>query len=375
VAGSSAWVTATGFETAGAAAAAVGTLNDVSTSEVLTQVNAALNAAIPGSPTTDSINERIKALDDLLQASGAGDAAAIKTAAAKVAALVETAGGHDRYLATALETAPAGSGLTDQQTRDAMLLAPTPGTPAAGSIDAHLDAAALETSITAIKGAGWVDENLVEIQAAAEAASGAVGTGAKAVTVQVNDGSGNAVPNVKVTLKNAGQTADIGIQTTGATGATPSGFGLDPSTGYKVVLSGLTASYSYANPYTVTTSAGATAQTVTLVVTAAAAPEPTPDGYCKVWCLAGTEGPDATTGTFYVSEVFSPEVYDPDGTPVEIVRGGTSMALVDGAAYRQVRQEAVVTFVLATPGKQKEWTRVVIPETAEEYVQNLLAEE
>jgi hypothetical protein len=39
---------------------------------------AALNAAIPGSPTTDSINERIKALDDLTQASGGGDLAAIK---------------------------------------------------------------------------------------------------------------------------------------------------------------------------------------------------------------------------------------------------------------------------------------------------------
>jgi hypothetical protein len=35
-------------------------------SSVLTQVSAALNTAIPGSPTADSINERIKAIDDKL---------------------------------------------------------------------------------------------------------------------------------------------------------------------------------------------------------------------------------------------------------------------------------------------------------------------
>jgi len=40
-------------------------------------VDVALNTAIPGSPTADSINQRIKAIDDLTQASGAGDLAAI----------------------------------------------------------------------------------------------------------------------------------------------------------------------------------------------------------------------------------------------------------------------------------------------------------
>jgi hypothetical protein len=42
------------------------------------EVDGALNTAIPGSPTANSINERVAALDDLTQASGGGDLAAIK---------------------------------------------------------------------------------------------------------------------------------------------------------------------------------------------------------------------------------------------------------------------------------------------------------
>ena len=52
-------------------------LNDLSAAEVNAEVDNALNTAIPGSPTADSINERIAALDDLLQSGGSGDAAAI----------------------------------------------------------------------------------------------------------------------------------------------------------------------------------------------------------------------------------------------------------------------------------------------------------
>jgi hypothetical protein len=47
--------------------------------QVNTEVDAALDTAIPATPTANSINERVKALDDLLQAGGAGDAAAVLT--------------------------------------------------------------------------------------------------------------------------------------------------------------------------------------------------------------------------------------------------------------------------------------------------------
>ena len=46
-------------------------------SQVNAEVDSALNTAIPGSPAANSINQRIKAIDDLTQVSGSGDLAAI----------------------------------------------------------------------------------------------------------------------------------------------------------------------------------------------------------------------------------------------------------------------------------------------------------
>jgi hypothetical protein len=51
----------------------------LSLANINAEVDTALNTAIPGSPAANSINERIAALDDLTQASGAGDLVAIKT--------------------------------------------------------------------------------------------------------------------------------------------------------------------------------------------------------------------------------------------------------------------------------------------------------
>ena len=48
--------------------------------DVETEVKSALNTAIPGSPVTDSVNERIKAIDELIEASGDGDLKFIKDA-------------------------------------------------------------------------------------------------------------------------------------------------------------------------------------------------------------------------------------------------------------------------------------------------------
>ena len=47
--------------------------------QINTEIDNALDTAIPGSPTADSINQRVKAIDDLSQASGSGDLVAIKT--------------------------------------------------------------------------------------------------------------------------------------------------------------------------------------------------------------------------------------------------------------------------------------------------------
>ncbi len=63
--------------TGGATAASISALNNLSAAQVNTEVDTALNTAIPGSPTTNSINQRVLAVDDLTQASGGGDLAAI----------------------------------------------------------------------------------------------------------------------------------------------------------------------------------------------------------------------------------------------------------------------------------------------------------
>lgn len=217
--GDAAWVTATGFETAGAAAAA-------------------LNTAIPGSPAANSINQRITALDDLLQASGSGDAAAIKTAAEKVAALVETAGGHDRFLAAALEAAPSG-----------------------GSTPADISAVvtpAVAAAITSDHGSGsYVNTG--------------GGSGAWPVTLTVQDGSAVKVQNAKVHVASP----EVGTQTTNALGVTT--WALDAGT-YTVYV-GSSAQYTPAASYTVVVSAEGAVTGGTLAVTAATLPSPAAGSY------------------------------------------------------------------------------------------------
>jgi len=53
-------------------------LTDTMKSSVNAEVDTALNTAIPGSPAANSINQRVAAIDDLTQAEGDGDLAAIK---------------------------------------------------------------------------------------------------------------------------------------------------------------------------------------------------------------------------------------------------------------------------------------------------------
>jgi len=53
-------------------------LNAGISAQINAEVDSALNTAIPGSPTADSINERLKAIDDLLATGGLGDIALIR---------------------------------------------------------------------------------------------------------------------------------------------------------------------------------------------------------------------------------------------------------------------------------------------------------
>lgn len=77
------------------------------------------------------------------------------TATALLNELVENDGGVSRFSANALEQGPAGGGgLTQQQVRDAMKLAPTAGAPSAGSVDEHLDDILTDTAEIGAAGAG-----------------------------------------------------------------------------------------------------------------------------------------------------------------------------------------------------------------------------
>jgi len=78
--------------TAGAGLTGLGGMSAGMKAEVNAEVDGALNTAIPGGPTANSINERLAAIDDLTQAAGSGDLAAIlvdtgTTLAAAIAAL------------------------------------------------------------------------------------------------------------------------------------------------------------------------------------------------------------------------------------------------------------------------------------------------
>lgn len=64
--------------------------------------------------------------------------AAVKVVTDKMGTGLELDGSVYRWTINSLEQAPSGTGATTQQIRDAMLLAPSAGTPAPGSIDAYL---------------------------------------------------------------------------------------------------------------------------------------------------------------------------------------------------------------------------------------------
>jgi hypothetical protein len=70
------------------------TWNATALASINAEVDTALNTAIPGTPTADSVNQRLVAIDALTEASGTGDLAAMKTDVAAVHTHVGTIDGH-----------------------------------------------------------------------------------------------------------------------------------------------------------------------------------------------------------------------------------------------------------------------------------------
>jgi hypothetical protein len=92
----------------------------------------------PGEPGTGGINPNALSLGTLLtfESGTSGLTAGEAEDLADLAATLQTAG---VFSTAALVNAPSGGGLTAQQVRDALKLAPTAGSPSAGSVDADLD--------------------------------------------------------------------------------------------------------------------------------------------------------------------------------------------------------------------------------------------
>lgn len=98
----------------------------------------------------------------------------VVTMAAQFSTMIIVDGVVYDFTAAALAAGPSSSGLTAQETRDAMKLAPTAGDPAAGSIDKHLD----------------------DLDTAVDLLAGAAGPGGIAWEVTVNDSEGDPIGDV-----------------------------------------------------------------------------------------------------------------------------------------------------------------------------------
>jgi len=132
--------------------------------------------------------------------------ALVKSATDKLETAMEADGNVYRFTSNALEQAPAGAaGLTPQDVRDALKLAPSAGSPAEGSID----------------------DDLADLADAVAAVGGQTGPGSLDVTVIVTDDGGTPLDGVAVWISTdqSGQNVIAGTKYTNALGH--AGFKLD----------------------------------------------------------------------------------------------------------------------------------------------------
>lgn len=136
---------------------------------VNTEMDAALDTAIPGVPTADSVNQRIRSLDLLAEAGGLGDLAAILTDTADIQPKIGTPAGASVSVdiaAIKTQTAAIETDTQDIQTR-------LPAALVTGRIDATIDGTGME--------AAAIDAILTRQLTEAYAADGAAPTLAQAL--------------------------------------------------------------------------------------------------------------------------------------------------------------------------------------------------
>lgn len=90
--------------------------NTISLAAINAEVDTALNTTIPGGPTANSINQRVLAIDDLTQASGGGDLAAILADTNELQGDWVNAGRLDALLDAVIATQASGVNILLSQT-------------------------------------------------------------------------------------------------------------------------------------------------------------------------------------------------------------------------------------------------------------------
>jgi len=253
--GDTAWSTATGFSTHSAA-------------DVVTALGTGttLTALATASALAD-----VKAVTDKLDTT-----------------LIQDGAVYD-FTAAALAAAPSG-GLSAQEVRDAMKLAPSAGDPQAGSVDKHLDDILADTNELQTD---WADGGRLDtILDTAAGSSG--GSGARTVTVTVTDGT-DPLESARVRMTKG---AESYILSTNASGQCT--FNLDDGS-WTVAIS----------------LAGYTFSGATLVVDGNETPT-----YAMTQTVFPTSGADQVTGYLYC--------YDEEGDPEEDVTVSVTAARVTG---------------------------------------------
>ena len=214
--------------------------------QINTEVDTVLNTAIPASPGADSVNERVKAIDILSEASGNGDLAAILADTNELQTDWANGGRLDLIIdALALEatlTAMKGSGfLTGTDSLEAIRnrgdAAWVGGGSAADIADAVWDE--LQSGHTSAGSFGKY------LDAAISGVGGVVGSGALSCTWTQKDEGGTAMDNVQVWISTdeAGNNVVAGTLITNASGEVT--FMLDAGTYY---VFRERAGYNFTNP-------------------------------------------------------------------------------------------------------------------------------
>ncbi len=163
---------------------------------------------------------------------------------------------------------------------------------------------------------GEIDTQLSNVHGAGSWLSG-TGAGSKAVSIKLATAGGVPAVGLQVTVKNADQSANIGIATTDSLGVTEIALGLEAATDYVVVVRANVAWTFSATD--ITTGAGVGDETITVVGTQWTPTPPPAPSYCTVFGFVETPTGAIGEGIARIAAVHSPATRGSGATTVSVV--------------------------------------------------------